>query len=139
MFRINALTGSKVAQFISKHFGAKNIEIGQKLWLHLHFSIFFLAKEAKIIQNITFQNFYDKQVIFGIIVFNKRRQAQKYKTCKNRMFHLDLKEPPKNPRWPPKSHIFAISQYFVGQIYKCDTSLIIFFQGEPSYALKTEI
>ena len=31
MFSINALTGSKVAQFISEHFGTNNIEIGQKL------------------------------------------------------------------------------------------------------------
>ena len=55
------------------------------------------------------------------------------------MFRFDFMEPRKNPRWPPKSQIFAISQYFVGQTYKCDTSLIIFFQGEPSYAFKTEI
>ena len=67
------------------------------------------------------------------------RQAQKCKICKNRMIRSDFMELRKNPRWPPKSHIFAISQYFVGQTYKCDTSLIIFFQGEPSYALKTEI
>ena len=53
------------------------------------------------------------------------------------MFFSDFMEPQKNPRWPPKSHIFAISQYFVDQTYKCDTSLIIFFQGEPIYALKT--
>ena len=65
------------------------------------------------------------------------RQAQKCKICKNQMFCLDFMEPRKNPRWPPKSQIFAISQYFVGQTYKCDTSLIIFFQGEPIYALKT--
>ena len=44
------------------------------------------------------------------------------------MFCLDFMEPRKNPRWPPKSQIFAISQYFVGQTYKCDTSLIIFFK-----------
>ena len=36
MFRINALTGSKVAQFISEQFGTNNIEIGQKLWLRQH-------------------------------------------------------------------------------------------------------
>ena len=38
MFRINAVTDSKVAQFISEHFGTNNIEIGQKLWLRQHFS-----------------------------------------------------------------------------------------------------
>ena len=100
---------------------------------------FFRQKEAKITPKMTFFNFYEKKVIFGIIVFNKMRQAQKCKFCKNRMFCSDFMEPRKNPRWPPKSHIFAISQYFVGQTYKCDTSLIIFFQGEPIYALKTQI
>ena len=38
MFRINAATDSKVAQFISEHFGTNDIEIGQKLWLRRHFS-----------------------------------------------------------------------------------------------------
>ena len=55
------------------------------------------------------------------------------------MFRFDFMEPKQIPRWPPKSQIFAISRYFGGQTYKCDTSLIIFFQGEPSYAFKTEI
>ena len=54
MFRINALTGSKVAQFISEHFCTNNIEIGQKLWLRRHFSTYFVTKEAKITQTITF-------------------------------------------------------------------------------------
>ena len=67
------------------------------------------------------------------------RQAQKCKFSENRMLGSDFMEPRQNPRWPPKSHIFAISQYFVDQTYKCDTSLIIFFQGEPIYALKTQI
>ena len=60
MFRINALTSSKVAQFISEHFGTNNIEIGQKLWLRRQFSTFFVTKEAKITQKIIFKKFYDK-------------------------------------------------------------------------------
>ena len=54
MFRINALTSSKVAQFISEHFGTNNIEIGQKLWLRRQFSAFFRDKKGK---NHTKNNF----------------------------------------------------------------------------------
>ena len=38
MFRINVVTDSKVAQFISEHFGTNYIEIRQKLCLRRHFS-----------------------------------------------------------------------------------------------------
>ena len=38
MFRINAVTDSKVAQFISEHFGTNDIEIGHKLRMPSHFS-----------------------------------------------------------------------------------------------------
>ena len=67
---------------------------------------------------------------FDIIASSRLRQAQKCSFYENRLFGSDSVEPQRNPRWPPKSLIFSISQDFVVQTYKCDTPLILFFQGE---------